>query len=292
MTQNYCSPSRYEHGEKNGTCLKRDELLKIARTKNIKISHVKSTKEIASKIKKELEPECNNKETCWLRYMNSNKQGEILRKAYRPEKPKSWLTEPRKWLNTYDILNVMRQYEDRHISYKFFGVYPVDFTDKDSSGYCVGDSLCDFHIRMLLSAKKNKFAMVINLDKHTQGGSHWVALYCNLNTRSKINFGIYYYDSIGKRPDVYNKEKYVTNFMNRIKEQVREVFGEKAYKRFEIRHNTIQKQRKNTECGNFSQVFITQMLKNIQFDTICEKMPGDDEVQKVRDILYRPQNSI
>jgi len=292
MKKNYCSPARYEYGEKYGTCLNKKELTEIAQNVNVPITTKTSKKSLATSIKKKLEPKCGERETCWLKYIHDpDKRQSITKTAYRPEKPREWLKNPRMWLNTYDILNVMSQYEARYKSFRFFGVYPIDFTDSNSNGICIGESLCNFHIKKLLAQKKKKFGIVLNLDKHTQGGSHWVALFCNLDTKSKTNFGIYYYDSIASKPDTYNREKYVTRFMNQVCNQVKEVMGDTVGKRFENKYNVVQRQFKNTECGNFSQIFITQMLKNIPFDEICKRMPLDDDVQKARDVFYRPPNS-
>ena len=289
---NHCSPARYEHGQTYGTCLNKMELLKVAKTANIKVSPQTPKKALTKTIKKTLAPKCGDKETCWLKNITPTERQQILSKAFRPEKPADWIKNPRKWLNTYDILRVMSQYEARYKTFKFLGVYPIDFTVKDDSGVCIGDSLCDFHINTLLAQKKKKFGLILNLDKHTQGGSHWVAMFCNLNPKSKRNFGIYYYDSVAHPPDLFNKEKYVTNFMNSIVQQVQQTFPTATASKFKSHHNTIQRQFKNTECGNFSQVFITQMLKDIPFLEICQRMPKDDKIQEARDIFYRPPNSV
>jgi len=180
----------------------------------------------------------------------------------------------------------MNQYEARYKSFRFFGVYPIDFTDRNAMGQCIGDSLCFFNLREFLATGKKRFAVVLNLDKHTQGGSHWVALYCDVDKRSK-QFGIYYYDSIGYKPDLYNREKYVTKFMDRICNEVATIWPNSRTK-FQCKYNKIPKQFQNTECGVFSQVFITQMLKGIPFEDICQRMPTDGKMVKIRDVLYRP----
>ncbi len=289
----YCSPERYGHG----TCLTKQELIKVAQDPNVNvpISNVTQTskKVIHRKISQKLAPKCKNSEICWIdNLQNKDVKHELTTKAYRPRKPKSWVGNPRTWLNTYDILNVMRQYETRYKSFKFMGVYPIDFTERYETGGCIGDSLCDFHINNILSKNKKKFGMVLNLDHHNGGGFHWVAMYCSLNPRDK-NFGIYYYDSVADPPDYLNhRKKYVTNFMKLVAQQVSEVFKEKQSAKFVISHNKIRKQYKGTECGVYSQIFITQMLKNIPFDEICGKMPKDDDVLKIRDYLYSPTATI
>jgi hypothetical protein len=171
------------------------------------------------------------------------------------------------------------QYEHLHKDFKFLGVHPIDFAVK-YDGYCIGRYLCDFDIKKL--GKKKRFAMVLNLDRHDQSGSHWVALYCNLNPRNK-NFGIYYYDSVASPAG-----DEVTAFMASICEQVQR-YHPRLAKKFERMENTIQRQFKNTECGMFCIVFLTQCVKNTYtFQEICEKMKNDDEINKIRDIVFRP----
>ena len=58
--------------------------------------------------------------------------------------------------------------------------------------------------------------------------------------------------------------------------------------KFAMRYNRIQKQFDNYDCGVFSEVFITQMLKNISFDEICKRMKSDRDINKLRDVLYTP----
>jgi len=290
----YCSPSRYELGMSQGTCLTKSELEDIAKDtlKEPLPKHLKK-RELHKKISKSMKSKCGkeNHETCWLDNVSYSTKAKLT-KAYRPRKPKEWLLNPRTWLNTYDILNVMTQYEDRYKNFKFLGVHPIDFAEHDNAGRCIGENLCNFSIQSLLEKGKKRFAMVLNLDDHRGGGYHWVAIFCVFDPKStsaNTNYGIYYYDSVADPPDSYNSKKYTLRFMKHIESQVNQLFPT-AKKPFEVKYNKVRRQYKNTECGVFSQVFITQMLKNIKFDYICEHMPKDDDVQKLRDIIYSPSS--
>ena len=53
-------------------------------------------------------------------------------------------------------------------------------------------------------------------------------------------------------------------------------------------YNKIQKKFDNYDCGVFSEVFLTQILKDIPFDVICQKMKTDREINALRDVLYTP----
>lgn len=283
-----CSPKRQELGLRDGTCLSKKELTNVAKAAHVVVKPSDKKKTMVNALSKKMTNKCGKNEICWLQSTGTSK----YLSAYRPQKPKTWLKNPRTWLNTYDILYVMQQYEERYKSFKFLGVHPIDFEEKDSYGRCVGDNLCDLHIRQLQQKGYKKFALVLNLDDHNGNGYHWVAIYCCFDPKTmaarKGNFGIYYYDSVADPPDSHNKHNYTMKFMKKIHGQVNEVFGEKSSKKFQIKYNTVQRQFKNTECGMFSQVFIIQMLKNIKFDEVCTKMPKDDDVYKIRDTIYSP----
>lgn len=287
----HCSPQKQV--QKSNTCLSMNELKLIATDynktvdnplKKIKLHNTKS--KLYNEIRSTLSKECQE-ESCWIEqdFIKSENKRK-LESSFRPLKPKEWYKNKRTWLNTFDILHVMKQYEKLYKDFTFMGVYPIDFRSTYSSGYCIGDSLCSFNIKQFLSKKKKQFAIILNLDKHNQSGSHWVALYCNLNPR-KQNFGIYYYDSVASRPG-----KEVKEFVNDIVEQVHDYFPSKQAQQFSAKYNTVQKQFKNTECGIFSMVFVTQALKNIDFNTICKFMKKDDKMNDIRDILYRPNHNM
>jgi hypothetical protein len=250
----------------------------------IKLHNTKA--KLYNEIRSTLAKECKE-ESCWIEqdFIKSDHKRK-LQTSFRPVKPHEWYKNKRTWLNTFDILHVMKQYEKLYKDFSFLGVYPIDFRNKNSSGYCIGDSLCEFNIQQFLSKNKKQFAIVLNLDKHTQPGSHWVALYCNLNPK-KNNFGIYYYDSVASRPG-----KEVKEFVNNITSQVLQYFPKEQANKFVAKFNITQKQYKNSECGVFSMVFITQALKNIDFDTICKYMKKDDHMNDIRDVLYRPNYKI
>jgi len=94
---------------------------------------------------------------------------------------------------------------------------------------------------------------------------------------------VYYYDSVAFQPP-----KEVASFMKEIEKQVYLIFRQKVADRFALRYNRVQKQFSNYDCGVFAEVFLTQVLKDIPFDVICDKMKTDDDINKLRDVLYTP----
>jgi hypothetical protein len=281
----HCSPSRHKHSVKNQTCLKRDEILAIAAEVNSTVQRpiipLSTSKKVHAKLAEHFIGVCKDKrEYCWLKHISWETR-KRLEDAFRPRKPASWAANNRTWLNTNDINAVMMQYEKLYKDFKFYGVFPIDF-NQYVNGVCISSLMCDFDIARLRAEKKKRFAFVLNLDDHTGPGSHWVAVYCNIDSR-KPNFGIYYYDSVADKRD-----QTVIDFMSRVQSQVMRDHP-KTGKRFENRANSIKKQFKNSECGMFCIVFLTQCAKNIPFDVICKRMKTDDEINKIRDIIYRSE---
>lgn len=292
QTQLYCSPERFEMGQKDNTCMSVNELQDIAKEYNEKKAVSKKSKVRLSGNKKKLIKElqeklgnsCGKADHCWVQqdFVSEATKQKILEKAFRPLKPKSWYINRQTWLNTYDILKVMKQYENKYTDFLFLGVFPIDFAENDEQGNCVAPIMCEFSIKKVLDKGKKHFGMVLNLDKHDESGSHWVAVYCNLQPRQK-NFGIYYYDSVAYQPPPE-----VATFMQQIEKDSYNVFSKKVADKFAMRYNKIQKQFSNYDCGVFAEVFLTQMLKRIPFDQLCKRMHTDDEINKLRDVLYTP----
>lgn len=298
--QLFCSPDRFEMGQKDNTCMSLSELQQVAKDFNNNTKIQKQQKRIKQKqrikivndkkvmfeeLQEKLGKVCGGADHCWVQqdFVSQETKNKILEKAFRPLKPKSWYVNRQTWLNTFDILKVMKQYEDKYNDFAFLGVFPIDFADNDEYGNCIGgQTMCHFSIKKLLEKGKKRFGMILNLDRHNESGSHWVAFYCSLNPRKK-NFGVYYYDSVAQQPP-----REVARFMKQIEQDSYNVFSKKVADRFAMRYNKVQKQFSNYDCGVFSEVFITQVLKDIPFDDICGRMHTDDEINKLRDVLYTP----
>lgn len=284
----HCSPyNQQKYGIKDGTCYSLQDLQTIATEYNKlnpknKIDTDLSKKELHSALESAFRKVCSN-EFCWAdnKLIGSSSIKPKVKDMFRPKKPLEWYENKRTWLNTYDILFVMEQYERLYKDFLFLGVFPMDFAKNDYSGQCIGDMLCSFDINKdIIGQNKKRFAFVLNLDYHDEPGSHWVSVYCNLDYRKK-NFGIYYYDSVANEPT-----SEVEAFMHKVQEQVTKYMLPRVSKRFQVKYNKIQKQFKDTECGMFSIIFLTQCLKHITFDFICKHMRTDDEINKLRDVVY------
>ena len=155
----------------------------------------------------------------------------------------------------------------------------------------------------LLGIKNKKYpiktiGLVPNLDNHDQSGSHWVAVYANLETGQ-----IYYFDSYGYRP-----EKRIREFAKRIAEwkykkdtgkvininadeyMKKEGPSNELEKKYDIRYSQIRNQYKNSECGVYSMNFIIRLLHGTKFDKIISQKVPDDTINECREVYFNNQN--
>jgi len=124
----------------------------------------------------------------------------------KPIMPKEWHSNRTEWLSNFDIDAVLDQY-DMIPDFKYLGAVPLDF-DKDlGGGYCVSQLTCDLDVAKDYKRGIRKYGMVINLDTHDKGGSHWVSLFANIKKG-----GVYFMDSYGYKP-----EKEIQKFMEKIR---------------------------------------------------------------------------
>jgi hypothetical protein len=266
-----CSPHHQKFFKQHKTCFTKAQLHEIARQINIPAFKSLSKTQLWNKINVYMweKKACKkDDEVCWIDETNSNHN---LSNALVPQKPSIWKQNPRTWLSNIDILNILTQYEKKYKKFKFLGVFPIDFGNSNFAGGCISQALCNIKFDFV---SHNKFAAVFNTDKHYQSGSHWICFFANTNPRSK-NFGFYFFDSNGLPCPSEIKTLY-----NSFRTQLNS-------KKFDFHENLIQKQFKNTECGMFCIYFIIQMLKNKSFNSVINDNVRDDEVFKLRNILFR-----
>jgi len=279
MSESYCSPHREDVFKKTGSCLNKKELNILAKEANA---------QNANSLSHAFKQYCKgklNKDYCWVQSPIVKKNTSlynVLSKNYRPTKPVQWYLNRYEWLTNDNIQNVMKQYEIKHNDFVFLGVVARDF-----ESYCFVKSICGIDVRKLIEQKKSKFAFVVNLDKHDQPGSHWVALFCSLQVGTS-KFGIGYYDSGGYQPPVE-----ICNFMQKIRDQVKAIFPNE-YQNFKCKYNNDKHQFKNSECGMFSMLYIINCLENPNdtFHKSRQSIGHDNDVHKFRDKLYKPNIKI
>lgn len=265
----------------NETCFSIEALRKIAdkwneteRPNMSKIEYDESTsgKTLWNSINNVMRARCNN-EVCWIHqdFIKNSHLAKELIKNFKPIMPAKWKLRPREWLNTLDIRNVMNQYEIKHPHFEFIGPVPMDFDTKLGFGQCVINELCNIKLKTLIDKGKTNIGVVFNLDKHTEKGSHWVAMCCKVDNNKKQG-EICYWDSYGFKP---NPE--VVTLMKRLQSQGREM----QYT-MQIKINDVRHQYKNSECGIYCIYFLTSMLAGKKFETIINNIIDDDNMHAKR----------
>ena len=216
---------------------------------------------------------------------------ELEKFTFRPDGPNG----KHAWLSTTNINDVIEQYEKNYDNFMYLGTVPYDFEDLEELG------ISKLNFKKEQKDGISKLGMVINLDYHYQSGSHWVALYTDLDKNQ-----IYYFDSFAKKP-----RKKIKNFINRITKYMykkkynenldinnvlKQIGGNKSnvshsnqiknLSKFDIRFNNIQHQFKNSECGVYSINFIIRLAKGESFDSITKDIMKDDEMNNCRKTYF------
>jgi hypothetical protein len=256
-----------------------NQSMQTMQSMHIKFDDNTSGKQLWSLINNVMSGKCKN-EICWMKqsFIKDSPLARELLKNFKPMMPKKWVSNPIEWLNTIDIRDVMNQYEIKYPEFEFIGPVPMDFDTKVGFGQCVVDELCNVKIDKLFKKGDTKLGVIFNLDKHTQSGSHWVAMYANLggggngDKHGDKHGEICYWDSYGMKP---NNE--VVVLMERLKKQ-----GAEMGKTLDIKINKIRHQYKNSECGVYCIYFITSLLDGHSFESVVQNIIADDDMNAKR----------
>jgi hypothetical protein len=312
-----CAPSKkYE----NKSCFTLSALKNIAKAYNEeheddKINIVNNKTELVDMIDKKMKKKYKcDKQTCWTRQdflenLDEEMKEDIMEKTFRPLGP----SKKYGWLSTSHINEVIDQYHDIHKEFVFLGAVPYDFDDLKQL------EIYNLDFSKLKEEGKSKIGMVINLDEHYKSGSHWVALYTDLDKNQ-----IYYFDSVGKPPKTrirkfvnritkflykkkYKQDLYVNDILKEMKQnnanskvhnkkinnnQVNSKYVNNIMKGgFDIRYNHIQHQFENSECGVYSINFIIRLVKGESFDSIINNVIKDDIMNMNREKYFRNETS-
>jgi hypothetical protein len=350
----HCAPVRFEHAKRTGTCLTPAEVIRVASvvapaavwpakakakakamtgataaTTNAADPWSASATQLASQLMMERVHQAlgtrRGEEEMWLNAAPIRRDGALraqLANAFRPPRPRAWLTDPKHWLSTMDILAVLKQYEISHgksHGFRFVGVFPVDFaananananakgrtntgasanakgnTKGNTGATCVSQDMCDLTVSLMRNAGVRNAAMVFNMDSHKQPGSHWTACYIGLDPALPQRFGVWYYDSVARPPP-----QEIAAFMQRIKTEADERIkteadaawgGNVRGMEFQYKFNPPEsrKQFQNTECGIFACFFIVACLSTtLTYDAISKQlMANDGVIHTLRDVFF------
>lgn len=208
-------------------------------------------------------------EYCAVKKLTEGEDAKELLNYFRPEKPTEWDKKPTQWLDSYNIEDVMGQYEKAESTFEFIGPVPIDFDKKTGAGEwgrCIVDELCKLDLAEMKKKGKTKIGIIFNLDPHDQPGSHWVCAFIDADASAA-----YYFDSYG-----YEPEDEIVTLLGRMKEQgIQKVY-----------YNDIRHQRKGSECGMYCLFVIICLLRGRKFYDICSKIVDDETMNAFRDILF------
>lgn len=272
VSNTQCAPSVDKEG-KFKTCYSKESLLKMAselkkKNKRNIVLKKKSKKELWGFIQNEFGNICSKKEDCWKNQPEIKKLNDININKYtfKPEYPSEWKKDKHTWLNTYDILRVMKQYEKKHDDFKFLGVVPSDCPTK------INCELSNIDLKRLKKNNIHKIGLVYNLDVSSGPGTHWVAIYID-NKNNEIN----YYDSYGSKPI-----KLINEFIHNLKKKYEKI-NEKPI----LIYNNKRHQYGGSECGMYSINFLLERLNNVSMYEIYNRNISDKKMNDLRKLIYK-----
>ena len=267
----YCSPRNKKDSYKF-TCYTRKSLEKLKKIWNMRHPSSKINTNHPKKIWKELSQHMKNtceKEHCWLEHqcIKNDINKKLFDDNFLTKAPNSWKDDPKTWLNTLDIQNVMAQYENKYPNFRFLGASPIDYDTKIYNNDCVWDDLCKFNLKNELDNNITKIGVVFNLDKHDKPGSHWVAVY--IDTKKKE---IYFFCSYGSNPN-----RQTNKFCKNVQKQAK-----KLNEDYIIKINKTAHQTGEGECGLYCIYLIINLLKGKSFDKFNETRINQKYMNKRR----------
>lgn len=246
-----------------------DENDRIIMSSNEEILNPLKYKEyLVNEISKKLKDICTTQK-CWskqdfMRHMENKAREEFMKYTFRPDSPQGkW-----EWLNTFNINEAMAQYERKYKGFKFLGAVPMDFADLSTL------EISNLDYDKLMNDGLTKLGVIFNLDNHNEPGSHWVALFSDLN-----NGLILFFDSFAQKPGerVQALMREQADYMHSIG---------KNRKTIRVDYNKVPHQKGNSECGVYSMRYLIQMAKGKDFDELCNNPISDKNINKCRNVYF------
>lgn len=256
----------------NGNCLPREELTQVAGA----LGAPRTLKGRRLKHWMRRRTRCRS-ERCWVEKapMDDRRKKELTHKFFRPARPAGWKYKPNDWLDTLNIEEVLKQYEELYPNFKFYGAVPIDFSAPDpynkSETKCMEKQICDIDLKQLKAQGITKLGFVYNLDPHFKQGSHWVASFTDIPAHKS-----YYFDSYG-----YPVPSQVARFMRSLTVQDPNMKLEYCARRFQF---------SESECGMYCIYFILQMIKGVNFKQFCRSGVKDSDMLKLRKWVFAPKD--
>lgn len=272
-----CSPAVRNKTIHKGTCMTANIIMKIRDeyNKDHPNNKVLATKPALVWHELRMRLDCDD-ERCWINQIDDTTlRNQIKKQIFAPEHPPSWIKNKNEWLSNFDIDSVMKQYEQKFSDFKYLGTTPIDYNfivDK-STGTCVENNLCKFHLDTLLKQGKQRYGCVFNTDPHNKPGKHWISMFIDVPKKT-----IMYFDSANE------------NYPEQIKQLVQTVMEQGKAKGIEFKYykNDITHQQGGSECGMYSIHFIVEMLERPDYalKKFMHEVITDAEMEKYRDVYF------
>jgi hypothetical protein len=252
-------------------CLPRDILEKAAATLQIQVP--KSTTALRKQLEKAMKVEPVNEYSFLQALPLPSSEKLKAKKTYlRPPMPKEWIQKPNTWLDSINILDVMNQYEEAYDNFEFIGPLPIDFAAKNpykqQSQECLINEICQFRVDEAARNGTEYVGIIYNLDRHYEGGSHWVANFIDIKNKSCTYFDSY---GVSVPKDIAKFMKWLTTHNYSIKN---------------LYYNAKRLQMKNSECGMYSLYFIIRMLAGDDLKTFLKYNVSDEDMLQMRKYLF------
>ena len=275
-----CSPGTRRRSV-HGTCYSSEALARLRDMWNRRhpdsIITSTSPAEIWHSLKNKLGNACNS-EACWLKqsFASEGLPDSALAYTFAPLAPKAWDKKPSTWLNSDDISRVMKHVEHANKDFAFFGPTPIDFDKRLHFGQCVWNDICKIDLRSLIEQGKTKLGFIFNIDPHHKDGSHWVAMYADLDTGQ-----VTYMDSYG-----VEAPKEVLKLYERMRRQCASLGRKLSFNAISRRH-----QKGDSECGMYCLSFIINMLSgDMTAEDFEMKRIPDNRMRALRKEYFRKKD--
>ena len=192
------------------------------------------------------------------------------KKKLKPYGPKD-----HKWFNNFNIDSVLEQFQ-RIDEYKFFH-YPFAMMDFASYGH----PLMKKPPAIIYDEGKRCYGCVINTDKISGPGKHWMALFGDM--RDDHTWTVEFFNSSG------NPYSEVTKYLVFAEQNMKQYIADKG---LDVQTQiipvlSIEHQKSNTECGPYSLYYIWSRLTGVTPQEIDSKRIPDSTVTKFRDFIFR-----
>ena len=277
----HCSPG---NNDVEGSCLDDDIVIKVAKALNtmskkdkklVSINLNRSPEDIHGDVCKEISKISNcSSEACWqkiqslMNHLGSSK--EEFKSSFKPLMPKEWIKDYNEWLSTFEIEDCLKQHMDSDKNFYFYGAVPMDFKK------CSVSNLCNFNMKKHLDKGESKIGIVFNTDPSTKDGEHWISMYMDLGKHNGPDYGIYYFDSFGRKPS-----KEVTELIQKAIKQ-----GKKCKRKPLYFYNDHSYQKANSQCGMYAIHFIKKMLEGLSFEEYLDTELNDKLMIQLRNEYF------